>query len=206
MNSQLYSKHFSTAWGVIATLIIIVITKQGRTRRGAQKEPCPLYIHSCCNTHSNYMVKVAVNPKTTNIYNGIARAIFFLYSILNIIPELTSHWGVMGWERHDPHLQNSRCRTGSMVMVVDWLALFIQAMCGRMLFTLAASVVQIQPPRQYPIYKNIFKKFIFYPNLISIGPPPPPPPPPPPAGTSVSRVPGKNLIALPQTGSKIFCK
>ena len=26
---------------------------------------------------------------------------------------------------------------------------------GGMLFTLAASVVQIQPPRQYPIYKNI---------------------------------------------------
>ena len=65
-----------------------------------------------------------------------------------------------------------------------------------MLFTLAASVVQIQPPRQYPIYKNIFLKFIFYPNLISIRP----------AGTSVSRVPENFLIALPQTGSKIFCK
>ena len=31
------------------------------------------------------------------------------------------------------------------------------------MFTLAASMVQIQPPRQYPIYKNI-------PNLISIRP------------------------------------
>ena len=29
--------------------------------------------------------KVAVNPKTTNFYNVIARAIFFLYSILSII-------------------------------------------------------------------------------------------------------------------------
>ena len=29
--------------------------------------------------------KVAVNPKTTNFYNGIARAIFFLYYILSII-------------------------------------------------------------------------------------------------------------------------
>ena len=38
--------------------------------------------YKCSSTE---YVKVAVNPKTTNFYNGKARANFFLYSILSII-------------------------------------------------------------------------------------------------------------------------
>ena len=60
-------------------------------------------------------------------------------------------------------------------------------MCGDMLFTLAASVVQIQPLMQTVSHIQFFNIHMS-------------------AGTSVSRVPGKILIALPQTGTvNNFC-
>ena len=105
----------------------------------------------CAHAHSR--VKVAVNPKTTNFYTGIARAIFFFYFLFLVSSEraLTTHIK----SSLNCHLQNSRWLHGDGCRLIS--SVYTSYVGGGMLFTQQLLWSRYSLPDSIPYtFKNSF--------------------------------------------------